>query len=58
MPCLVGRDFVDCKATRYIPEGTELEFLWGGGGFSAPVQTGHRAHAASCALGTGSLSWP
>jgi hypothetical protein len=41
-------------ATSYVLDGPVIKFL-GGGGFSAPVQTGHGAHPASCTMDTGSF---
>jgi len=41
-------------ATRYGMDGPGIESRWGAT-FSAPVQTGPGAHAASCAMGTGSF---
>ena len=40
-------------ATGYGLDGPEIESRWGAR-FSAPVQTGPRAHPASCTMGTGS----
>jgi len=40
--------------TRYGLDGPGSEFRWGAR-FSAPVQTGHGAHPASCTMGTGSF---
>jgi hypothetical protein len=48
-------------ATRYGLDGTEIETRWGGGRFSAPVQTGPGAHPAAYRMGTGSFpgeKWP
>jgi hypothetical protein len=36
--------------------GPGIEFRWTGGDFSAPVQTGSKAHTASYTISTGSLS--
>jgi len=40
-------------ATGYRLDGHGIESRWGAR-FSAPVQTGHGAHPASCTMGTGS----
>jgi len=42
-----------CIATGYGLDGPGIESRWGTI-FSAPVQTGHRAHPSSCTMGTGS----
>jgi hypothetical protein len=55
MPCTcnsVDRASSVGIATRYGLDGTGIEYRWGGI-FSAPVQTGPRAHAAPCTMGTG-----
>jgi hypothetical protein len=41
-------------ATRYRMDGPGIKSQWGTR-FSAPVQTGPRAHPASCAMGAGSF---
>ena len=41
--------------TGYGLDGTGIESQWGGARFSAPVQTGPRAHPASCSIGTASF---
>ena len=41
-------------ATLYGLDGPGIESRWGAR-FSAPVQTGPRAHPASCTMGTGSF---
>jgi len=41
-------------ATGYGLDGPGIEPRWGAR-FSAPVQTGPRAHPASCTMGTGSF---
>jgi hypothetical protein len=41
-------------ATGYGLDGPGIESQWGAK-FSAPVQTGPRAHPASCIMGTGSF---
>ena len=51
----VSRDSPVGTATRYGLDGPEIESRWGVR-FSALVQTGPRAHPASCTMGTGSLS--
>ena len=50
-----GRDSSVGKATRYGLDGPGIESRWGGGRFSAHVQTGLGAHAASCTMGTKSF---
>ena len=40
--------------TAYGLDGPGIESRWGVR-FSAPVQTGHKAHPASCTMGTGSF---
>ena len=40
--------------TVYGLDGSEIESRWGVR-FSAPVQTGFKAHPASCKMGTGSF---
>jgi hypothetical protein len=47
----VGRDSSVDVTTYYGMEGLEIETRWGAI-FSAPVQTGPRAHPGSCAMGT------
>ena len=42
-------------ATGYGLDGPGIASRWGGARFSAPVQTGPGAHAASCTMGTGSF---
>ena len=42
-------------ATRYELDGPGIDSWWGMGTFSAPVMPKHRAHPASCTVGTGSL---
>jgi len=43
-------------ATAYGLDSRGIESRWGGGArFSAPVQTGPKAHPASCTMGTGSF---
>ena len=42
-------------ATDYGLDGPGIESRWGAR-FSAPVQTGHGAHPASCTMGTGSFT--
>jgi hypothetical protein len=42
-------------ANGYALDGPGIEFRWGGGRFSAPVQTGPGAHPASYKMGTGSF---
>ena len=39
-------------ASRYVVEGTGIEFRWGQG--ITPVQSGHAAHPSSYTMGTGS----
>ena len=41
-------------ATGYGLDGPGIESLWGAR-FSAPVQTGHGAHPASCTMSNGSF---
>ena len=43
----VGRDSSVGTATRYELEGAGIESRWGGGEFSAPVQTGPGTHPPS-----------
>ena len=43
-------------ATGYGLDGPGIESRWGGARFSAPLQSGHGAHLASCTLGAGCLS--
>ena len=50
----MGRDSSVGIATRYELDGPGIESRWGAR-FSAPVQTGPRAHPASCTMGTGSF---
>jgi hypothetical protein len=50
-----GRDSSVGKATRYGLGCPWIESWWGGGRFSAPVQTGPGAHLASYIMGTGSF---
>ena len=52
----MGHDSSVGIATRYGLDGPGIESVcvWGGGGFSAPVQTGRGAHPASHIIGTGS----
>ena len=50
----VGRDSSVGIATSYGLDGPEIESRWGAR-FSAPVQTGRRAHPASYTGGTGSF---
>ena len=52
--CSARRDSSVGIATRYGLNGPGIESRWGAR-FSAPVQTGPRAHPASYAMGTGSL---
>jgi len=42
-------------ATRCGLDGLWIESLWGGGRFSAPIQTGAEAHPAFYTMGTGSI---
>ena len=49
-----SRDGVVCIATRYGLKGPRIESRWGGD-FSAPIQTGSKAHPASCKMDTGSF---
>ena len=42
-------------ATRYGMGGPGIESRWGGGRFSASVQTGPGAHPVSCTMSTGSF---
>ena len=49
-----GRDSSVGIATRYGLDGPVIESRWEPR-ISAPVQTGPRAHPASCTMGTGSL---
>ena len=51
----MGRDSSVGIATRYGLEDPGIEFRWGGGRFSAPVQTGPGAHPAFYTMGTGSF---
>jgi hypothetical protein len=51
----VDRDSSVGIATRYGLDGPVIESRWGGGRFSAPVQTGCVAHPASYTVGTGSF---
>jgi hypothetical protein len=48
------RDIVVSIATRYEMDGPGIESWWGAR-FSAPVQTGPRAHPASYTMGTESF---
>ena len=48
----VGRCSSVGIATGYGLDGPGIESRWGAR-FSAPVQTGHGAHPASCTMGTG-----
>jgi hypothetical protein len=48
-----GGDNVVGTGTRYGLDGPGIESRWEAS-FSAPVQTGHGAHAASYTMGTGS----
>jgi hypothetical protein len=50
----VGRDSSVGIATDYRLDGPRIESRWGTR-FSAPVQTGPRAHPASCTMGIGSF---
>ena len=50
----VGRDSSVGIATGYGLDDPGIESRWGAR-FSAPVQTGPGAHAASCTMGTGSF---
>jgi hypothetical protein len=50
-----GRDSSVGIATRYGLDGPWIESRWGGARFSAPVQTGSKAHQASYTMGTGSF---
>ena len=50
----VGRDSSVGIATRYWLDGLGIESRWVAR-FSAPVQTGPRAHPASCTTGIGSF---
>ena len=50
----MGRDSVVVIATRYGLDGPGIESRWGAR-FSALVQTGPGAHAASYTMGTGSF---
>ena len=50
----VGREGLVCIATPYGLDCPGIESRWGR--FSAPIQTGPRAHPASSTMGTGSLS--
>ena len=57
---IVGRDSSVGTATRYGLDGPGIESRWEAR-FSAPVQTGPRAHPASYTMGTGSfpgVKWP
>jgi len=49
-----GPDSVAGIANGYGLDGPGIESRWGAR-FSAPVQTGPGAHAASCTMGTGSF---
>jgi len=49
---LMCRDSAVCMATCYRLDGQGIETCWESK-FSAPVQTGPRACAASCTMGTG-----
>jgi hypothetical protein len=51
---IMSRDSSVGIATHYMLDGPEIESRWGGG-FSAPVQTGHGAHPPSCTMDTGSF---
>jgi hypothetical protein len=51
----VGRDSSVGIATNYRLDGPGIESQWGGGGFSATVQTGPGAHPASYRMGTWSF---
>jgi len=53
-PLGTGRDSSVGMATRYGLDGPGIESRWGGGRFSAPIQTGPGAHPASYIMGTGS----
>jgi hypothetical protein len=55
LSCPWGRDIVIGIATRYGMDGQGIESRCGAR-FSAPVQTGTKAHPAFCTMGTGSLS--
>ena len=52
--CWRGRDSSVGIATRYGLDGPGIESRWGAR-FSVPVQTGRRAHPASCTVGTGTF---
>jgi len=53
---IVGRDSSVVLATGYGLDGPGIESRWGGRAkFSAPIQTGHRVHPASCTMDTGSF---
>ena len=51
----MGRDRSVGIATRYGLYGPGIEARWGGGRFSAPVQTGPGVHPAFCTMGTASF---
>jgi len=51
---MVRRDSPVILATRYELDGPGIGSRWGAR-FSAPVQTGSRAHPSSCIVGTGSF---
>ena len=50
----MGWDSLVGIATRYGLDGPGIESRWGAR-FSAPVQSGPRAHPASCTMGTASF---
>jgi hypothetical protein len=53
---VVRRDSSVVIANRYVVDGPGIESRKGEGArFFAPVQTGLRAHPASCTMGTGSF---
>jgi hypothetical protein len=51
----LGRDSSVGIVTGYGLDGSGIESRWGGTRFSAPVQTGPGAHAASWTMGTRSF---
>jgi hypothetical protein len=57
----VDRESSAGLATRYGLDGPGIEFRWGGGRFSAPIQTGLGAHPTPHTNSTGSfprVMWP
>jgi hypothetical protein len=55
-PAIVDRGSVVGIASCYGLGGSGIDFGWGGGGrFSAPIQTGPKAHPTICTMGFGSF---